>query len=434
MVRIKQTDSAFENEPFSAPFGFKGAYLSGSWQSTALLASENGNEGVGVGVLSPLWSDAEFFAADGETRTNEVMFLMTQHALELARGASFETPLDLLDQLLPAVLSYGRDLSGRDDLRMTYALNALVAVDNAAWMLYAKETGKASFDEMIPEAFRAALPARHDKVARIPLFSYGVSMAQIQAAVDAGSFFAKIKVGADPKGDGDPEKMLAWDQQRLSQIHDLLKDRPTPWTDSGHIPYYLDANGRYDSKERLMRLLDHAQKIGALDRILLFEEPFPEAYVVDVHDIPLRLAADESAHTDTDAQRRIELGYGAIALKPIAKTLSMSLRVAQVAHAAGVPCFCADLTVCPLLVDWNKSVAARLSALPGMKLGVLESNGHQNYRDWQAMESYHPAAGASWTLVHDGMFELQPEFYARSAGILEMPRHYRELMRCRHCA
>jgi len=259
-------------------------------------------------------------------------------------------------------------------------------------------------------------------------------MAQIQAAVDAGSFFAKIKVGADPKGDGDPEKMLAWDQQRLSQIHDLLKDRPTPWTDSGHIPYYLDANGRYDSKERLMRLLDHAQKIGALDRILLFEEPFPEAYVVDVHDIPLRLAADESAHTDTDAQRRIELGYGAIALKPIAKTLSMSLRVAQVAHAAGVPCFCADLTVCPLLVDWNKSVAARLSALPGMKLGVLESNGHQNYRDWQAMESYHPAAGASWTLVHDGMFELQPEFYARSAGILEMPRHYRELMRCRHCA
>jgi len=429
VIRISRTDCAYEDETFSAPFGFKGAYLSGSWQSAALLVSEEGHEGVGVGVQSPLWSDAEFFADRGEAVTNETMFQMTQRALELARGLSFETPLDLLDQLLPDVLDFGRQRSGRRDLRMTYALNAMVAVDNAAWMLYARETGKPSFDAMIPEEFRTSLPVRHDKVACIPLFSYGVGIEKIRQAVDEGSFFAKIKVGADPDGDGDPEKMLSWDQQRLSEIHDLLKDRSTPWTDSGHIPYYLDANGRYDSKERLMRLLDHAERIGALDRILLFEEPFPEEYEVDVHDVPVRLAADESAHTDKDAQRRIELGYGAIALKPIAKTLSMSLRVAQVAHAAGAPCFCADLTVCPLLVDWNKSVAARLPALPGMKIGVLESNGHQNYRDWKTMESYHPAAGASWTRVHDGLFELQPEFYERSGGILDMPRHYRELMR-----
>ena len=90
--------------------------------------------------------------------------------------------------------------------------------------------------------------------------------------------------------------MVRWDKERLSAIHEAVKDREIPYTKDGRIPYYLDANGRYDSKERLMQLLDHAQKIGALDRILIMEEPFPEEYRVDVRDIPVRLAADESAH------------------------------------------------------------------------------------------------------------------------------------------
>ena len=428
MIRIQTTRWAFEDEPFRAPFGFKGAYLNGSRQTVALMTGDDGVEGVGVGVQSPLWSDAEFFAAGGETETNEVMYRMTARALQAAAGLSFRTPLELLDELLPLTLEEGRRLSGRDELRMTYALNALVAVDNAAWMLYARTTQRQTFDDLLPESYRAALPVRHDKLARIPLFSYGVPTERIREAVDEGSFFAKIKVGSDPEGDGDQDKMLAWDQRRLSEIHTVLKDCATPWTESGHIPYYLDANGRYDSKERLLRLLDHAEAIGALERILLFEEPFPEHYEVDVSDIPVRLAADESAHTDDDARRRIALGYRAIALKPIAKTLSMSLRVAEVARAAGIPCFCADLTVCPLLVDWNKNVAARLPTLPGMKIGVLESNGHQNYRNWEDMESYHPAAGARWTGVRDGLFELGRAFYERSGGILDTPTHYRGLL------
>ena len=209
----------------------------------------------------------------------------------------------------------------------------------------------------------------------------------------------------------------------------LLKDGRTPWTESGRIPYYLDANGRYDSKDRLRRLLDHADRIGALERILLFEEPFPEEYAMDVRDIPVRLVADESAHSEADARHRIALGYRAIALKPIAKTLSMSLKIARIAHEAGIPCFCADLTVCPLLVDWNKTVAARLPALPGIKIGVLESNGSQNYRHWTTMLAHHPAAGASWIEPREGLFHLGRDFYERNAGILEMPRHYREMLR-----
>jgi len=145
--------------------------------------------------------------------------------------------------------------------------------------------------------------------------SYNVPIADILKAVDDGYFYLKIKICSDPDKDGNPDKMLEWDKQRLTEIHEAAKDRETPYTDNGHIPYYLDANGRYDSKERLMRCLDHAEQIGALDRIILLEEPFSEEMEIDVSGIPVRLAADESAHSDKDALKRIEMGYGAIALE-----------------------------------------------------------------------------------------------------------------------
>ena len=251
--------------------------------------------------------------------------------------------------------------------------------------------------------------------------SYGVSREQIKAEVDAGYFFLKIKIGSDPDKDGNLDKMVEWDKNRLTEVHDLVKDSQTPYTENGQFPYYLDANGRYDSKERLLKLLDHAEKIGALDRIILLEEPFPEEYKEDVSDIPVRLAADESAHSDKDALERIELGYTAIALKPIAKTMSMSLKIAKIAHEKNIPCFCADLTVNPILVDWNKNVAARLAPLPGMKIGVLESNGHQNYKNWDQMLSKHPCADASWIKPVNGIFNLDETFYRDSGGIYKNP-------------
>ncbi len=110
-----------------------------------------------------------------------------------------------------------------------------------------------------------------------------------------------------------------------------------------------------------MRLLDHARKIGAFDQIAIVEEPFAEDGEIDVSDIPVRLAADESAHTKADAIKRIEMGCRAMALKAIAKTLSMTMKIAQAAYERKIPCLCADLTVNPVLVEWNKNVAARLA-------------------------------------------------------------------------
>ena len=68
---------------------------------------------------------------------------------------------------------------------------------------------------------------------------------------------------------------------------------------------------------------------------------------IDVSDIPVRLAADESVHTDKDTIDRIEMGYKAVALKPIAKTMSMTMKIAKATTDREYSLFCADLTVNP---------------------------------------------------------------------------------------
>lgn len=427
MIKVQRTSSNFEREPLASPFGFKGGYISELWQSIALIESDSGNTSLGLGTQSTLWSDASVFAGNSESGGNSIMYLMTAFALKLIAGRSFDTPFSLLDEILPEVHGYGKSISNSPSLRLTFALNSLVAVDNAAWMLYCAEKNITSFDDMIPEDIKSALCYRHDKLACIPLMSYGVPVQDIERNLNAGYFFLKIKMGSDPDGDGDLDKMLEWDKARLSAIHEAAKDCEIEYTHNHQVPYYLDANGRYESKDRLMRLLEHARKIGALERIVLLEEPFPEELQIDVRDIPVRFAADESAHSDKDALERIQMGYTAIALKPIAKTMSMSLKIAQLAHEHSVPCFCADLTVNPILVDWNKNVAARLAPLPGMEIGVIESNGHQNYLCWDRMKNHHPCAGSNWIEPRNGIYYIGDDFYTCSAGIFKVSDYYRDL-------
>lgn len=427
-ITLCRVDSNFEREPLVRPFGFKGGYMREIWQAVAAIESGSGKRAVGLGTQSVLWSDARVFAGSSEAAGNSLMFAMTEFALRRALEVDFDTPIDLLESILPSVHEYGCQLTGKPDLRLTFALNALVAVDFAAWTLYAREKGIGTFDALIPAPYRPALSHRHQKLASIPLMAYGIPLDEIETAVKDGYFFLKIKIGADPDKDGDPEKMLAWDMARVEAIHRAIGHVRIPHTRDGRIPYYFDANGRYDSKDRLARFLDHTRKIGAFDQIAIIEEPFPEEYKVPVGDLGVRIAADESAHSDRDAQERIELGYGAIALKPIAKTLSMTLKIAKVAHEAGVPMFCADLTVGPILVDWNKNVAARLAPLPGMSVGVLETNGHQNYARWPEMCSWHPRAGAGWTQTRNGLFLLDDEFYGCGGGVFGESPHYAEMV------
>jgi hypothetical protein len=426
MPTITRTSCEFEREPFLNPFGFKGGYISEMWQVVAMMEDGAGRHSVGLGGQSILWSDGAIFSSRPQSVGNCEMFLMSSFALKHAEGLSWDTPLDLVEQLIPPTLEFGKTITRHPELRLTFALNSLVAVDNAAWLLYSSQNKIMDFLDMVPADFRTALSHRHEKLVSVPLITYAVSLAELQKIIEAGACFLKIKVGSDPGKDGDQEKMLEWDKQRLSEIHELARDYTTPYTECGRICYYLDANGRYESKECLLRLLDHADHIGAMERILIFEEPFPEECLDEVYDLPVRIAADESAHSDKETLERIDLGYGAIALKPIAKTLSVSLKAAKIAHERNVPCFCADLTVSPVMVDWNKNVAARITPLPGMKVGLVETNGDQNYVNWDKMRSYHPCYAAPWTLPENGCFSLDDDFYKKSGGIFEVGEYYQE--------
>jgi len=422
-VRIKSVDSNFEREPLIRPFGFKGGYMREIWQSAALLQTDSGCREIGLCSQSVLWSDAQVFASHSEAAGNALMYLMLEYALRKTKGAEFKNPIELMENLLPGTYRYGKKITQNKNLRKTFALNALVALDNAAWLVYAKENGFKSFDQMIPDAYRDVLSYRHKKVASIPLMAYAIPISEITKAVDDGYFFLKIKIGQP----GTQDEMLNKDKKRVEEIHKAIGGERIAYTKSGKIPYYFDANGRYQSKETLSRLLDHIKKIGAFEQIAVIEEPFPEEYEVDVSDFGIRIAADESAHTDEDAEKRIQMGYSAIAVKAIAKTLSMTLKIVKAAHEKGIPCFCADLTVSPILVDWNKNVAARLAPFPELGLGLLETNGHQNYANWAKMVSYHPCAGAPWTITKKGVFNLSEDFYKTSGGIFMKSDHYADL-------
>ena len=173
-------------------------------------------------------------------------------------------------------------------------------------------------------------------LANVPLITYSTPIEDVRRMAENGTALFKIKIGSDPKKDNNPDTMLSWDQNRLLEIHRAVKDLKTPYTENGSILYYLDANGRYDTKERLAALLDFARAHGILERVVLLEEPFDEGNKIDVHDLPVCLAADESAHSLEDVKERFALGYRALTLKPIAKTLSMTIRMADYARSRGM--------------------------------------------------------------------------------------------------
>ena len=105
----------------------------------------------------------------------------------------------------------------------------------------------------------------------------------------------------------------------------------------------------------------------------------------------------------------------------------MTMKIAMVAQQHDVPCFCADLTVNPILVEWNKCVAARLPAFPNMNFGLQETNGWQNYLNWDTMMSYHPAPDAAWTHAIGGVYNTGSDFFEQSGGIFLQSEHYTKM-------
>ena len=254
---------------------------------------------------------------------------------------------------------------------------------------------------------------------------YGLSLDSVAELRNQGFSVFKIKIGSDPDKDGNVEKMLKWDCERISSIHSLIGNM----LDSEEAPplYYLDANSRYPSISSVQRLADHIEQIGALSQTILLEEPLQNFRSEPVHQIPITVVADESATDIQTVNELIDLGYGAVALKPIAKTLSKTLQVAELCNQRGIASFCADLTVNPAMLDWNRTIAARLDSIPGLSSGLMETNGFQNYADWKRLSSFHPQPDAGWTQMVDGKFVLDPGFFDNNGCIFDALPHYESL-------
>jgi L-alanine-DL-glutamate epimerase-like enolase superfamily enzyme len=387
------------------------------------MRSESGVSKIGLATQSVLYGDADLFALNSEANGNALMYVLANKALEYVKQTAFTTPIDLFEKILPQVIAEGKKITGKTNLNPNFIYNALVSVDNAAWLLYAAENNLSDFDNMIPATYKEGLSHHNDKIAVMFQVPYGMSIDNLKKAVEQGYFVIKIKTGFP----GSQEKMLDEDMARLTQVHNALKDFRTTQTPNGKLIYTFDANARYQTKRALSRYLDHAKKLGAFDQILLYEEPFAENNDENVSDLGIRIAGDESVYDEAGALRRLEQGYGAIVLKGIAKTLSLSMKIAKLAAERNVPCLCADLTVNPILIDWHKNLAARLAPFPGVGMGLMETNGDMNYRNWNNMIGYHPGSGASWTKIKGGTFNLDDDFYKRSGEIFETSAHYEEM-------
>ncbi len=424
IIEVTNVRSNFEREKLLRPFGFKGGYLTELWQIASQMQTSSGVRKIGLATQSVLYGDADLFTLNSEAIGNHLMYSLTKKALDLVKNNSFKTPVELFDRILPDVMTEGKKITGKSDLNINFVYNALVSVDNAAWLVYSEENNFRTFEEMIPEQYKHALSHRNDKIAIMYQIPYGMPMQDLKNAARKGYFVFKIKTGFP----GSQSEMLKGDMDRLTIIHETLKDLRTEHTVDGKLIYTMDANARYEKKETLQKYLDHAKKIGAFDRILLYEEPLNEKNQENVSDLGIRIGADESAHDEISAIKRLDLGYNVLVLKGIAKTLSMSVKLARLAAERNVPCMCADLTVNPILVDWHKNLAAHLAPFPVINMGLMETNGDMNYANWNSMVEYHPASDASWFHRRNGVFELNKNFYDRSGGIFETSEHYKELV------
>lgn len=420
-MKITYTSCGVEKEPLKTAFGFKGNALTYLWQIAVNLKTET-NNAVGLGVQSVLWSDANVFKSYGEEKSNELMYSVTKYALSLIWGKECATPFEIIDMIFDNVYEYAVKITDMPNLSKTFVLNALVAVDFSLWQLWMKENNRTNFDDI------SIFDNEKQKyLANIPLITYSTSIDEVVSLAESKTPLLKIKIGSDPNKNGAVKDMLQWDKNRLAEIHNAVKDIKTTHTEKGNILYYLDANGRYDSIETLKELLKFAEENKIIDRIILLEEPFPEEKHIYVGDLPVTVAADESVHGIDELKERFKLGYKALTLKPIAKGLTMSAKMAEFARENNMACFCADLTVNPVMVSWNQCVAARLTPLKGMRVGVVESNGSQNYVNWEKLKEYHPMYGSTFITENNGVYELNDEFYENNGGILEISQYYQKL-------
>jgi hypothetical protein len=419
MLQFSRYRFAVERQPLSRPFHFKGSYFTEKWINVVGLTMDgSGNKVTGIGGNAVLWSDPRVFREWSEYGGNSLMSLLAERAVQIASESSYSDPIEAFNSIRSEVHEYARRVTGRGDVTPTFSLNAMVALDFSLWKAYAIEQKSERLMHLLPTNMSHAFCESTENIVRVPLISYNIPIAEVLALVHQGHHVLKIKLGQS----GSDQEMLEKDIHRLSELHRVLEH------EEGPILYYLDANGRYPDLVTMQRLLDAADRIGALSRIILLEEPFDYDKRIAVDALPVRIAADESLHDISDLEERVDLGYRALALKPAGKSLSFTVQMAAKAAKLNIPCFVADSACVPMLLEWNLAFASLLPDFPGIGSVMIESNGAQNYGNWTNLMEEHPYSSEKWLESRGGYFHLDGNFSECSGGIFRESGHYEKLV------
>ena len=129
-ITIESVDSDFEREPLIRPFGFKGIYQKEFWVSAARLASTSGRQHVGLMTQCLAWSDLDVFMEHSEAAGNMLIHNTLEYALRQIKGATFRSPVELQETILEDTHAYGQKITGHKNLRKTFTLSSLVALDS----------------------------------------------------------------------------------------------------------------------------------------------------------------------------------------------------------------------------------------------------------------------------------------------------------------
>jgi len=407
-MKISNCKIGYIKEDLIKSFGFKGGYVSNLWQVVVTIG-DGQYFATGLSIQSVLWSDADIFNKYGQEKGDLLMYETTKYALKILQNIEFDTPYEATERLFNSCYLYIKEKIGYD-IKKTFILNALVGIDMALWLYYAKKKKINSFSAL------TNLEKKQNKIALIPLITYTTSQEEIKDIIKNGEFFLKVKIG----------KEYEWDKQRIKEISNIIKKHSTIYTASKKPIIYLDANGRYESMDKLLWLIEYLDKEKILDEICIFEEPFSEEKQYDVSDIPCLFACDESAHSIKEVEQRNQQGYKALALKPAAKTLSESLKMLEYAKNNDMKTFVADLTVNPFLLELNRNIAMRIDSLNCVNVGLLETNGHMNYINWDKMISYHPLNKDGFLKARDGIFDLT-NYEINDGGIFLESKYYNSI-------
>ena len=447
-IKIERAGSAYAREP--GQLGFAGGLMTAFFQKAVALQDSKGNIAGAFGTQNPLWCDKPSYKSlqdkhgneKGEALANLFMSQTTDFALNLLQGKEFLSPDEALDAILPQVHLYHRHLTQNEKLPLTSTLNALVPVNIANYVLHAKANGIDNFNGIIPVDSQRWFTQTIDRVAIIPLVSYKIDQAGIEALIKDGYKIFKTKMGAynpahEMDSDKDMQAMFETDTQKALLVYNLIKGLETDLTVDGRVPMYLDFNGRLGKGDKAVALLQHyvdfAKTNKFFDRVIVFEEPFSDMMGISA-DVYTKLrgitiVADECAHSAEDVEKLLALGVRGFALKPAAKTYTETIRMVDAIEKYNETAktddkafyFCADLTVVPWLVDANLQFTARSSPWPGLAPGVrmLETNWKQHYDDcYGIMQRYTPSLMVMQE--KDGVFKVNKQWYKGGGSLFNV--------------